>query len=142
MRTFKRFAFIVLLTVSACDVSAQQRELYKDGTAPVHDRVMDLLSRLTVEEKIRLLRATSPGIPRLGIPKYYHGNEACTGLYVRDASPCFRRPSDWLLHGIHGCSCKWQRLYRMRPARAGTSWNRGATRNTSSATCLRSGRLR
>ncbi len=80
MRTFKRFAFIVLLTVSACGVSAQQRELYKDETAPVHDRVMDLLSRLTVEEKISLLRATSPGIPRLGIPKYYHGNEALHGV--------------------------------------------------------------
>lgn len=30
---------------------------------PVHERVMDLISRLTVEEKISLLRATSPGIP-------------------------------------------------------------------------------
>ena len=80
MRTFKRFAFIVLLTVSACGVSAQQRELYKDETAPVHDRVMDLLSRLTVEEKISLLRATSPSIPRLGILKYYHGNEALHGV--------------------------------------------------------------
>lgn len=80
MRTFKRFAFIVLLTVSACGVSALQRELYKDETAPVHDRVMDLLSRLTVEEKISLLRATSSGIPRLGILKYYHGNEALHGV--------------------------------------------------------------
>lgn len=36
--------------------------------------------RLTVEEKISLLRATSPGIPRLGIDKYYHGNEALHGV--------------------------------------------------------------
>ena len=46
----------------------------------MHERVADLLSRLTVEEKISLLRATSPGIPRLGIDKYYHGNEALHGV--------------------------------------------------------------
>ena len=41
---------------------------------------MDLLSKLTVEEKIDLLRATSPENKRLGIPKYYHGNEALHGV--------------------------------------------------------------
>ena len=46
----------------------------------MHERIMDLLSRLTVEEKISLLRATSPGISRLDIPKYYHGNEALHGV--------------------------------------------------------------
>ena len=80
MKTYKKFAFTALLTISACGVSAQSVKLYKDGNAPTHERVMDLLSRLTVEEKIGLLRATSPGIPRLGIPKYYHGNEALHGI--------------------------------------------------------------
>ena len=80
MKTYKKFAFTALLTISACGVSAQSVELYKDENAPTHERVMDLLSRLTVEEKIGLLRATSPGIPRLGIPKYYHGNEALHGV--------------------------------------------------------------
>jgi len=53
---------------------------FRDENLPTHDRVMDLLSRLTVEEKISLLYATSPGIPRLQIPKYYHGNEALHGV--------------------------------------------------------------
>lgn len=35
---------------------------------------------LTTEEKVGLLRATSPAIPRLGIDKYYHGNEALHGV--------------------------------------------------------------
>ena len=48
--------------------------------APIHERVQNLLSKLTIEEKISLLRATSPGIPRLGIAKYYHGNEALHGI--------------------------------------------------------------
>ena len=64
----------------ACAGVAQAQELYKDEKAPMHERIMDLLSRLTVEEKISLLRATSPGISRLDIPKYYHGNEALHGV--------------------------------------------------------------
>ncbi|KAA6301219.1 MAG: 4-beta-xylosidase [Candidatus Ordinivivax streblomastigis] len=56
------------------------KDIYKDSTAPIHDRVVDLLSKLTIEEKVSLLRATSPGIPRLDIPKYYYGNEALHGI--------------------------------------------------------------
>ncbi len=71
------FSFCLATTSLAV---AQTKELYKDMNAPQHERIMDLLSRLTVEEKISLLRATSPGIPRLGIDKYYHGNEALHGV--------------------------------------------------------------
>lgn len=47
---------------------------------PVEERVQDLLDRLTADEKIGLLRATAPAIPRLSIPKYNHGNEALHGI--------------------------------------------------------------
>lgn len=75
----KTLCFSFCLLTSSLAVS-QTKELYKDMNAPQHERIMDLLSRLTVEEKISLLRATSPGIPRLGIEKYYHGNEALHGV--------------------------------------------------------------
>lgn len=55
-------------------------ETYENENASLHERVTDLLSKLTVEEKVSLLRATSPGIPRLEIEKYYHGNEALHGV--------------------------------------------------------------
>ncbi len=54
--------------------------LYEDMNAPIHDRVMDLLSRMTVEEKVSLMIHNAPGIPRLEIDKYYHGNEALHGI--------------------------------------------------------------
>ena len=76
MKTFKKIVFTGLLFLIACTIPVQAQELYKDENAPMHERIMDLLSRLSVEEKISLLRATSPGISRLDIPKYYHGNEA------------------------------------------------------------------
>lgn len=79
MRLHKKSIFVLLLFFTVI-CSAQQKELYRNENAPMHDRIMDLLSKLTIEEKISLLRATSPGIPRLEIPKYYHGNEALHGV--------------------------------------------------------------
>lgn len=45
---------------------------YLDDNSPIEERVEDLLSRLTVEEKVAMTHAqskfSSPGVPRLGIP--------------------------------------------------------------------------
>ncbi len=71
-------SIIILLTIDG--LVKGQNEKYKDMNTSQHERIMDLLSRLTVEEKVSLLRATSPGIPRLDIDKYYHGNEALHGV--------------------------------------------------------------
>lgn len=80
MKKWRAWLFAGYLAAGPGCVGVQAQELYKDENAPVHDRVCDLLSRLTVEEKISLLRASSPGISRLDIPKYYHGNEALHGV--------------------------------------------------------------
>ncbi len=72
--------FILLILLCAQVAVVQSQDLYRDEQASEHSRIMDLLSKLTIEEKISLLRATSPGIPKLDIPKYYHGNEALHGV--------------------------------------------------------------
>ena len=79
MLKYKPIILSAILSVCAGSALAQT-PLYLDESAPIKERVDDLLGRLTIEEKISLLRATSPGIPRLGIPKYYHGNEALHGV--------------------------------------------------------------
>jgi beta-glucosidase-like glycosyl hydrolase len=61
-------------------LTAQNDSIYKDSTRPLNIRVISLLSQLTLPEKISLLSETAPGIPRLGILKYYHGNEALHGV--------------------------------------------------------------
>lgn len=77
----RRILFLVISLIGIFSVRAQNsKEVYLDVNAPRHERILDLLSKLTVEEKISLLRATSPGIPRFGIDKYYHGNEALHGV--------------------------------------------------------------
>lgn len=73
---------LLAMTLSAGNPLGAQccHELYEDMTAPMHDRIMDLLSQMTVEEKISLMTHNAPAIPRLGIDKYYHGNEALHGI--------------------------------------------------------------
>ena len=80
MRSMKLWLVGIALSMGASFLQAQNVAVYQDESAPLHDRVTDLLKRMTVEEKISLLRATSPEIPRLGIAKYYHGNEALHGV--------------------------------------------------------------
>ncbi|RPI21289.1 MAG: beta-glucosidase, partial [Acidobacteria bacterium] len=53
---------------------------YLDYRLPVDARVRDLVSRLTLEEKILLLSETSPSLDRLGIKRYHYGNEALHGV--------------------------------------------------------------
>jgi len=75
----KKFFFSLALLASALCVEAQEFP-FRNENLTTEERVEDLLSRLTLDEKIDLLRATSPANERLGFPKYYHGNEALHGI--------------------------------------------------------------
>ena len=55
-------------------------DVYEDPYAQLDKRVNDLLSQMTVKEKMSLLNELAPAIPRLGVSKYYHGNEALHGV--------------------------------------------------------------
>ena len=82
----KFFALLLLVAVMVSAGTARAEEpcdcpeVWKDTTAPMHDRIMNLLSLMTVEEKVALMTHNAPAIPRLGIDKYYHGNEALHGV--------------------------------------------------------------
>ena len=54
--------------------------VYLDSTQPIEKRVQDLVSRMTLEEKASMMRNTTPGVPRLAIPKYDWWNEALHGV--------------------------------------------------------------
>jgi beta-glucosidase len=56
------------------------KDVYEDPDADIDKRVYDLLSQMTVKEKTQVLINYAPAIPRLGIDKYYTGNEALHGI--------------------------------------------------------------
>jgi hypothetical protein len=55
-------------------------DVYENPEAQTDQRANDLLSRMTVEEKMLILHEVAPAIPRLGVAKYDHGNEALHGV--------------------------------------------------------------
>ena len=60
--------------------TAQDLPAYKNSKQPLETRVNDLVSRLTLQEKISLLGYSSKAVPRLGIPAYNWWNEALHGV--------------------------------------------------------------
>ncbi len=54
--------------------------IYLDTSRPREERVRDLLSRLTLTEKIGLMPHNARGVPRLGIPEYNYWSEALHGV--------------------------------------------------------------
>ena len=77
--------FSFCISFSACGILAQaparaKGALYLDPSAPVDARVHDLLTRMTVAEKIGQLVNHAAAIPRLGIPEYDWWNEALHGV--------------------------------------------------------------
>lgn len=49
-------------------------------TQKARARAKELVNQMTLEEELRLIVETADAVERLGIPKYYHGNEALHGV--------------------------------------------------------------
>jgi beta-glucosidase len=60
--------------------SSQPSYPFQNSKEPVEKRINDLVSRLSIEEKIALTGYNSPGVARLGIPPYNWWNEALHGV--------------------------------------------------------------
>ena len=75
----KKLLATLLMGFSTIMVSAQTLP-YQDASLSAAQRADDLLSRLTLEEKVSLMMDTSPAIERLGIPQFQWWNEALHGV--------------------------------------------------------------
>ncbi len=72
---------VAALLISGTSLSAEEpRPRYLDPAQPQEARVHDLIARLTLEEKAALMSNSTPGVPRLGIPKYDWWSEALHGV--------------------------------------------------------------
>ncbi len=78
----KHCTIACLAGIFAMSIQAQQlnKYPYQDTRLTAEQRADDLLSRLTLEEKVALMQNNSPAIPRLGIKPYEWWNEALHGV--------------------------------------------------------------
>ncbi|MBQ0116192.1 MAG: glycoside hydrolase family 3 C-terminal domain-containing protein [Bacteroidales bacterium] len=79
MKLYKKILAMGAVAAMGLTINAQT-PLYRNPNAPMHDRIMDLLSRMTLEEKVSMMTHNAPAIPRLGIDKLNIGNEALHGV--------------------------------------------------------------
>ena len=89
--------FLSITTLCLCLIAgAQSRPAYLDPSRPIEERIDDALSRMTLEEKVRLCHAQgkfySNGVPRLGIP----------GLWSSDGPHGVRFEMQWAGWGHAG----------------------------------------
>ena len=76
-----RSKFIVALLICfQVLINAQEKFPFNDPKLSIEERVNDLVSQLTLEEKISQMVYNSPAIKRLGIPEYNWWNEALHGV--------------------------------------------------------------
>ena len=74
----KTFLLVILSLLLGVRVVAQQD--YKNESLPIDIRVKELLSKLTLKEKVSLLGYRSEAVPRLNIPAYNWWNEGLHGV--------------------------------------------------------------
>jgi len=53
---------------------------FRNPSLPIEQRVDDLISRMTLQEKVLQMQHTAPAIPRLGVPAYDWWSEALHGV--------------------------------------------------------------
>jgi len=71
---------LALVLAFSCAKSGDKTPPYRNPALSIDERVNDLLSRMTLEEKISQMCYDAPAIEHLGIPKYNWWNECLHGV--------------------------------------------------------------
>lgn len=78
MRQYFIFCLILIFFSTGCADKVQYP--FQDTSLTIEKRVDDLVSRLTIEEKVSQMASSTPAIERLGIPPYDWQNECLHGV--------------------------------------------------------------
>ncbi|MFV0328937.1 MAG: glycoside hydrolase family 3 C-terminal domain-containing protein [Dysgonomonas sp.] len=75
-----KLALFIFINVSCCFSLLGQNYPFQNPNLPIEERVSDLVSKLTLEEKVLQMLNNAPAIERLGIPSYNWWNECLHGI--------------------------------------------------------------
>jgi beta-glucosidase len=75
-----RLGVAAVLVFGATGLAAQENPKYRDTHLSFEERARDLISHMTLEEKVSQLGHTSAAVKRLGIPEYNWWNEGLHGV--------------------------------------------------------------
>lgn len=84
-RTWATLLFVFALSLAATSQQKTQQPAdlanapFRNPALPIEQRVNDLVSRMTLEEKVSQMVHTAPAIPRLGVPQYNWWSEGLHG---------------------------------------------------------------
>jgi beta-glucosidase len=84
--------YLTILGFFLCIMAANAVDPYLDTTLPVNTRVKDLVSKMTLVEKITQLGHVSPAISRLGVKSYNYWNEGLHGVARQGIATSFPQP--------------------------------------------------
>src|SRR5450755_1445260 len=73
-------AWLSLATPSMFGQATDTGAAYRNPDVPAEKRAADLVSQMTIEEKVLQMQNAAPAIPRLGVPAYDWWNEALHGV--------------------------------------------------------------
>jgi beta-glucosidase len=79
MRSFYTLIIIGIVHVAAC-AQNENPPGYLDPCLSFEQRAADLVSRMTLEEKVAQMNSFTPAIERLGVPAFHYNNEALHGI--------------------------------------------------------------
>ncbi len=79
-RNYSFFFICISFLFISYAAGAQTNSVYLNPNKPLDIRVDDLISRMTLEEKVSQMMNSAPAIPRLNVPAYDWWNEALHGV--------------------------------------------------------------
>jgi beta-glucosidase len=134
------WVLVVLVSLLPCVSLPGQdhsgKAIYKDPSQPVERRVDDLISQMTLEDKVSQLGHTADAVPRLGIPEYNWWNEGLHGVARAGIATVFPQAialaatfDDALIHqDAEAISTEFRAKYNVNKAPDGsTQWYGGLT---------------
>ena len=82
-------SLVIVSTATTQESKPDANAPYLNPALPMERRVDDLVSRMTLEEKVSQTMNVAPAIPRLGIPEYDWWNEALHGVAASGIATVF-----------------------------------------------------